>query len=278
MSLRRSRIGNASRTIAASLTTNRSRLDFGSVPTGQTSERTFTLTNVGNRDIDITDVSVTGQSFTHNLHNKTLPVDGTLEVTVDFNAGRIGGDVREVLTIDHNGDNFELAINLVGFVTGSDVAVEPIDSNDNGVMDWNEGVVIDGTLTITASDAQLLRLYAGALGRVPDLGGFEFWRGRIATGTDFSRMGDEFFWSREMQTQMDSDGNGTVSDEEFVNHLYFNVLLRAPDEGGFDYWMERLAAGDGKGLVMASFLNGQEYVERNLSLLAEFALDNPDIW
>ena len=156
--------------------------------------------------------------------------------------------------------------------------VEPADSNGNGQLDWNEGVIVDGNLNIDASDMQLLRLYAGALGRVPDLGGFDYWRGRIADGTDFPRMGDEFFWSPEMQVQMDANGDGTVSNDELVNHLYVNVLLRAPDAGGFDYWMGRLEAGDSVGYVMASFLNGQEYVDSTLGLLAEFALDNPELW
>ncbi|MCZ6829012.1 MAG: M4 family metallopeptidase [Gammaproteobacteria bacterium] len=269
---------NANRSVNASLGTDKSRLDFGSVPTGQAVTRTLILTNLGNRDIDITDVSVTGEYFTHNMSNKTLPAGENIEVTVSFTSGRVGGNVAGMLTIDHNGDNFELAINLVAVVTGSDVEVEPLDTNGNGRTDWDEGILVDEELTINPTDMQLLRLYTGALGRLPDLGGFDFWRGRIATGTDFSRIGDEFYWSSEMQIQMDADGNGFVSDEEFVNHLYFNVLLRAPDEGGFNYWMGRLAAGDNVGFVMASFLNGQEYVDSTLGLLAEFALDNPDLW
>ena len=219
------------------------------------------LSNLGNRAIDITDVAVTGQYFTHNLSNKTLPAGESLDVTVSFTAGRIGGNVGELLSIDHNGDNFELAINLVAVTTGSNVEVDPLDTNGNGYADWDEGIIVDEALTINSTDMQLLRLYTGALGRVPDLGGFDFWRDRIASGTDFSRMGDEFYWSPEMQIQMDGDGNGLVTNEEFVNHLYLNVLLRASDEGGFNFWMDRLAAGDSEGFVMASFLNGQEYVD-----------------
>jgi bacillolysin len=269
---------NGSRTITATLASDKSRVDFGSVPTEQGAARSFTLSNLGNRAIDITAVSVTGDYFTHNLSNKTLPAGESLDVRVDFTAGRVGGSVNELLSIDHNGDNFELAINLAAVITGSDVAIDPLDSNGNGYTDWDEGIVVDSALTVDSSDMRLLRLYTGALGRVPDLGGFDYWRGRIAAGTDFSRMGEEFYWSPEMQIQMDGDGNGTVSNEEFVSHLYLNVLLRAPDEGGFNYWMGRLEAGDNVGAVMASFLNGQEYVDNTLGLLAEFALDNPDLW
>jgi aureolysin len=269
---------NANRVVAASLSSDKSQLDFGSVPTSERVERKFTLTNIGNRPIDITDVSVTGEYFRHNMSNKTLPANQSIEVSVKFTPGRVGGDVSEVMTIDHDGDNFELAINLVAVVTGSEVDVDPLDTNGNSRLDWNEGIVVDGALTVGASDMRLLRLYTGALGRVPDLGGFRYWRDRIATGTDFSRMGDEFFWSEEMQIQMDADGDGTVSDEEFMNHLYFNVLQRAPDAGGFNYWMGRLGAGDSVGTVMASFLNGQEYVDSTMGLLANFALSNPGEW
>ena len=268
---------NASRTVRADLMSTTSSISFGEVAASSSTVKNFRIRNQGNRSIEITDVSTTGKYFSTDLTNTTLNVNEELEVAVTLNAGRIGGSVAEVLSIDHNGDNPELIINMRANVVGSQYTVEIVDSNRNGAIDWNEGIRV-GELNVNGSDMQLLRLYSGALGRVPDLGGFDFWRSRIAAGTEFGRMGDEFFWSREMQIQMDVNGDGRVVDSELVNHLYVNVLGRSPDQGGFDYWISRLASGDSEGVVIASFLNGQEYIESTVGLFADFALDNSQLF
>ena len=268
---------NASRTVHADLIPTTSSISFGEVAASSSTVKNFRIRNQGNRSIEITDVSTTGKYFSTDLTNTTLIANEELEVAVTLNAGRIGGSVAEVLSIDHNGDNPELIINMRANVVGSQYTVEIVDSNRNGAIDWNEGIRV-GELSVDGSDMQLLRLYSGALGRVPDLGGFDFWRSRIAAGTEFGRMGDEFFGSREMQIQMDVNGDGRVVDSELVNHLYVNVLGRSPDQGGFDYWIGRLASGDSEGVVIASFLNGREYIESTVGLFADFALDNSQLF
>ena len=268
---------NASRTIHADLIPTKSSISFGEVRAGSSSVLKFGIQNRGNRKIEITDVSTTGKYFSTDLTNTTLNANEELEVAITLNAGRIGGSVAEVLSIDHNGDNPELIINMRANVVDSQYTVEIVDSNRNGAIDWNEGIrVVE--LSVNGSDMQLLRLYSGALGRVPDLGGFDYWRNRIAAGTEFGRMGDEFFGSREMQIQMDVNGDGRVVDSELVNHLYVNVLGRSPDQGGFDFWIGRLASGDSEGVVIASFLNGREYIESTVGLFADFALDNSQLF
>ncbi len=266
------------RIVRAELRASASTLDFGSVASHRGATRSFAIRNAGNRAIEVTSVAVTGQHFSHDLTNTTLEPEASRAVEVSFLAGRIGGAVGEVLTVGHDGDNGQLLINLAAKVIGAQVSVTPVDDNGNGMTDWNEGLRVGDNIRIEASDMQLLRLYTGALGRVPDFDGFVYWRGRVAAGAGFARIGDEFFWSREMQTRMDVDGNGEVSDSEFIDHLYVNVLRRAPDRGGLDYWLGRLAAGGSAGKTMAEFLNSREYIEVSLGLIADFALDNPGLW
>ena len=38
----------------------------------------------------------------------------------------------------------------------------------------------------------------------------------------------------------DGDQDGEVADEEFLDHMYFNVFGRQPDEEGYDWWASQL--------------------------------------
>lgn len=157
------------------------------------------------------------------------------------------------------------------------VALHVVDSNGNNQQDYNEGLVVNGDLFVDAEAVQLIRLYSASLGRSPDRDGFEYWQGQ-ASQKSIERIADEFFWSSEMQGQMDKDKSGTVSDSEFIDHLYQNVLGREADQGGEAYWLGRLNEGTDKGQALAEFLNGTEFVSQTQTLVGQFAEDNVGLW
>ncbi|MBY4676806.1 DUF4214 domain-containing protein [Marinobacterium arenosum] len=153
-----------------------------------------------------------------------------------------------------------------------------IDTDQDNRIDWNEGFIVGDNAIVNAESFQLYRIYAAALGRSPDKGGFSYWQGRCQDGSSIEQIGDEFFWSSEMQAAMDMDANGDVSDNEFIQYLYANVLGREADSEGMAYWLSQLDSGQGKGNVLASFLNEEEFIEISIEGAVSFAEENLDLW
>lgn len=85
---------------------------------------------------------------------------------------------------------------------------------------------------------ELALLYHAAFGRAPDLGGLNFY---LRSGMSTAAVADQFATSPEWRAA----GTGQLSDTDYVRHLYQQVLGRAPDNAGFDYWISQLDAGAG---------------------------------
>ncbi len=264
----------AERAVRPSLSVSSKSLNFGDVDSGATNSLSLNISNTGNAPLDIEKIAISGSYFGTNLRNQVLLPGETVSAQVTFYAGNVGGIASSVLSITHSGEGGIELINLSGNVKNPSVVFETVDDNGDGVTSWNEAILVNNDLTVEASDMRLLRLYIGALGRTPDLGGFDYWRTRINDGTLISRLGDEFFYSPEMQTQMDTDGSGAVSNEEFIAHLYTNVLQREADSAGFNYWVGQLEKGVGAGEVMANYLNAQEFIDLTIGQIADFASSN----
>ncbi|MGH1504116.1 MAG: DUF4214 domain-containing protein [Acidimicrobiales bacterium] len=110
----------------------------------------------------------------------------------------------------------------------------------------------------TGPDARSVeRLYAAYFGRGADAAGLEFWQGQQALGRSLDEISESFARSPEFV-----DTYGTLSDADFVDLVYTNVLGRTPDAGGRDHWLTRLAAGTlSRGQVMLAFSDSAEFKE-----------------
>lgn len=86
---------------------------------------------------------------------------------------------------------------------------------------------------------RVYRMYLAALGRKPDLEGLGYWINELDKGVDLSLIADNFIRSAEFQKLNGS--NPTTN--TLISSFYQNVLHRAPDKAGFDYWAERLGSG-----------------------------------
>ncbi|MDT1853295.1 DUF4214 domain-containing protein, partial [Acinetobacter baumannii] len=58
-----------------------------------------------------------------------------------------------------------------------------------------------------------------------------------------------------------------VTDGVFVDALYRNVLQRAPDQGGKDFWLGALADGVGRADVLLAFSDSAENVAQVAALI-----------
>ena len=141
---------------------------------------------------------------------------------------------------------------------------------NNLVLKDNTGK--DGTLAISQverlvfSDAalafdtdgiagQAYRIYQAAFGRKPDLAGLGYWIKDMDNGSSLTTVAAGFFQSVEFQQLYGSN----PSTNTLITNFYQNVLHRAPDQAGFDYWANQFS----KGLItpaaaLASFCESTE--------------------
>ena len=101
-----------------------------------------------------------------------------------------------------------------------------------------------------------IRLYSAYLVRVPDAGGLNFWLRRRRAGYTLSRISSFFEDSSEFTTRY-----GTLTNRQFVEQIYRNVLGREGEESGIAYWTRQLdLRRKDRGQVMINFSESSEYI------------------
>jgi hypothetical protein len=101
------------------------------------------------------------------------------------------------------------------------------------------------------------RMYANVLLRSPDAGGFNYWVGQLNSGQmTRAQVGSAFLDSAEFQNL------GVSQNRVEVSLLYFDMLRRDPDAGGFSYWVGAVNSGQPLASIIEGFLNSAEYHSR----------------
>ncbi len=102
------------------------------------------------------------------------------------------------------------------------------------------------------------RLYRAGFNRSPDRAGFEFWLNAYTSGQwTFTGMAQFFVTSDEFQASY-----GELSDADFVRQLYRNVLGRAAEAPGVDFWTAEMAGGMSRPVVLMRFAESPENIEK----------------
>ena len=100
-------------------------------------------------------------------------------------------------------------------------------------------------------------VYQNVLGRAPDAGGFAYWKGRLDGG--FMTRGQVMLgFSESEEFRLSSDS------KVYVTMMYFGMLRRAPDQGGFDFWVNYRNGGNSGLALIDGFLGSPEYRNRFL--------------
>lgn len=115
-------------------------------------------------------------------------------------------------------------------------------------QDQNIALDVDGV------GGQAYRLYQAAFNRAPDLGGLGFWINAMDKGLSMMAAAGYFADSAEFQKLYGSK----LSDDAYVTQLYSNVLHRAPDAGGKEYWLQALHNGTSRGDALGYFSDSPE--------------------
>lgn len=109
---------------------------------------------------------------------------------------------------------------------------------------------LDESSTVSTID----RLYLAFFLRYPDTDGINYWVKTRASGYGLEEIAEWFAESDEYRTRYE----GTTFDE-FLDQLYTDVLNRAPDLEGKEYWIDRLEAEDvTRGTIVIYFTESAE--------------------
>lgn len=109
----------------------------------------------------------------------------------------------------------------------------------------------------------ITRLYWAFFQRIPDLTGFQYWLGSTRSGMSADTVAANFATTAEYHTRYDGMNNG-----QFVTAVYQNTLGRAPDPGGYTYWVGQLDSGQmTRAHVMLLFAESSEGQAARLTLV-----------
>ena len=148
--------------------------------------------------------------------------------------------------------------------------------NRNLLIDVNKPLYLSDiskdTVVVEAVDAQLYRIYYGSLGRLPDKGGFDFWKNQlnenIYTIRDVSAL---FIVSPEFRDIADTNDKDGVDKFEFLDHMYINVFGRVPDSQGYVWWLEQFDNGShNQASAFANMVQSEEFVLTTAATVADF--------
>jgi len=115
----------------------------------------------------------------------------------------------------------------------------------------------------------LIRVYQAAFGRVPDSSGLDYWVGVYNAGgnsvASLQAITAGFAGSTEFRNAYDA-----LDNRGYVSALYANVLGRAGDAAGIDYWVGVLGSGVARSTVLREFASSAEFKATTDSLIDSF--------
>jgi microcompartment protein CcmK/EutM len=151
------------------------------------------------------------------------------------------------------------------------------------VMNCERLVFSDATvaLDIDGNAGQAYRIYQAAFNRTPDNDGLSYWIGLMDKGTSLATVSSAFIASAEFQKLYGASPANSV----FVTKLYDNVLHRAPDAGGYNYWLGMLNNGNiDKTNALMNFSESSEnkagvinVIQNGITLLVGVIVDSPNV-
>ncbi|MGL5113955.1 MAG: DUF4214 domain-containing protein [Beijerinckiaceae bacterium] len=178
------------------------------------------------------------------------PVDAFYEIRRDLevNPGNSGGPVY----YDYGNGPY-----VVGLVSTGSAAVDV-----GGHQYWLEAAMLaNDTLLAVGRPAYVIdiaRLYEAGLDRRFDAGGMNFWIDRFEAGQSLVQLGQVFLDSVEFTTRFGDDD--AMSATQFATRMYLNVLNRNPDQGGLNFWVQKMNTGASREQLLVDFALSPENI------------------
>lgn len=197
------------------------------------------------RDASSTSSDNTNQSLTGTSGNDSF-TGGTGNDTIDGGAGidtAVFSNKIADYTRSKSGSVWTIKAN-----TGTDGTDTVSNVERLHFSDGNVALDTDGTA------GQAYRLYRAAFAREPDSGGVGYWMAQMDKGMSLATAASSFIASSEFQARYGS----APSNGDLLTKLYSNVLGRAADQSGYDWWLTQMNNGLSKTNVLVEFAQSAE--------------------
>ena len=159
--------------------------------------------------------------------------------------------------------DYTVSVNTAGHLTTTDKVIGR-DGRDSFVnierFRFDDGTV---AVDINGNAGQIYRLYKAAFDRQPDEPGLGFWINVLDNGVDLKTVAGVAIDSPEFRANHYGDG----SNKQFLNSLYLNVMDRAPDNEGLDFWITALENGTSRADVLVGFSESNENYANTMGLI-----------
>jgi hypothetical protein len=163
-----------------------------------------------------------------------------------------GGSGVDVLKYSGAKSAYAIAKTAAGFNVSSLNGSQSVDMTGN----IERVKFADGALAfdIAGNAGMAYRVYQAALNRTPDSGGLGYWMAVLDAGSSMRDVAGSFIGSAEFQGMYGAN----LSADAFISKLYANVLHRAPDQGGLEYWSNSVKSGLAYADMLVSFSESAE--------------------
>lgn len=146
------------------------------------------------------------------------------------------------------------------YLNNTEESMETVSENDlkNDFEDMEPELPVDQSEMLEENDNGYLydfveRMYGAVLNRTPEEEGLQYWVEQLSSqSADGATLARGFICSKEFQ-------NRNVSNESYLNILYYTFFGREPDADGKAYWMNLLENGTSRTKVLSGFVNSKEF-------------------
>ncbi len=156
-----------------------------------------------------------------------------------------GGAGIDTAAYAGNSANYTVARGIWGYTvtakSGTDGKDALIDVERLQFSDGFKAIDVDGIA------GQVYRLYEAVYGRPSDKTGMGYWMDRMEKGSSLLQVAKEFITG---QPEFVQQYGANPTDGEFLNKLYLNILDRAPDAAGYEYWVGRIVNSSREQILM----------------------------
>lgn len=231
------------------------------------------------------EIRVSLDTFIPGGPKNNIVVGGNLKNQIKLGDGgsfASGGDSADTIAVGKGNDNISGGAGTDTVVFSSSRAAYSISKQANGMnkvtgpdgadmlshverLRFSDGILaFDNLRTDTAGEGYLI--YRAAFDRVPDAAGLGYWIRELERGQDYGAVvAASFIASPEFITKYGSNTSNT----DFLNLIYQNVLDRAPDQAGSDYWLGQLNGGYARSNMLASFAISDENYNSVVPLISD---------
>jgi subtilisin-like proprotein convertase family protein len=176
-------------------------------------------------------------SVLHAMAGNDTLTGGAGNDTLDGGAGndKLDGGAGINTAVYHGAEaNYTITKTAGGFTVADKTGLDGTDqvANMQRVQFADAGVAFD----VSGHGGQAYRIFQAAFNRAPDKGGLGYWMSALDHGVSLLDVADGFIQSKEFK-----DLYGTnPTNADLVAKYYANILHRAPDAAGAEYWTKLL--------------------------------------